>query len=123
AGNIGAGCDGGFPGRPVRPRRPRPRLLRPAGPQAGPLLDELSGSKNAEMPRAQGTRLRFGGVTKTRGPEVDRYWTTRDRAANGRLYRLMSEVVAKIEAGAAQGVPVQGQVLGVAVNRRGLTPG
>src|SRR5439155_8539342 len=39
-------------------------------------------------------RLRFDVLTKTRQPELHRYWTTRDRAANVRLFRLMSEVLA-----------------------------
>ena len=33
-------------------------------------------------------RLRFDVLTKTKQPELHRYWTTRDRAANVRLYRL-----------------------------------
>jgi len=44
-------------------------------------------------------RLRFDVLTKTRQPELHHYWTTRDRAANVRLFRLVSEVVAAIEAG------------------------
>jgi len=43
-------------------------------------------------------RLRFDVLTKTRKPEVHRYWTTRDRAANLRLFRLVSEVLRAIEA-------------------------
>jgi putative RecB family exonuclease len=43
-------------------------------------------------------RLRFDVLTKTRQPELHRYWTTRDRAANLRLFRLASEVVYAIEA-------------------------
>jgi hypothetical protein len=31
-------------------------------------------------------------------PELHRYWTTRDRAANLRLYRLVAEVLGVIEA-------------------------
>ena len=45
-------------------------------------------------------RLRFDVLTKTRVPELHRYWTTRDRAANVRLFRLVSEVLSAIEAGA-----------------------
>jgi hypothetical protein len=37
-------------------------------------------------------RLRFDVLTKTKQPELHRYWTTRDRAANVRLYRLAAEV-------------------------------
>jgi putative RecB family exonuclease len=44
-------------------------------------------------------RLRFDVLTKTKQPELLRYWTTRDRAANVRLFRLASEVLAAIEAG------------------------
>jgi putative RecB family exonuclease len=44
-------------------------------------------------------RLRFDVLTKTRVPELHRYWTTRDRAANVRLFRLVSEVLRAIEAG------------------------
>ncbi len=47
-----------------------------------------------------GVRLRFDVLTKTRGPELHRYWTTRDRAASVRLFRLVSEVLRAIEAGA-----------------------
>jgi len=44
-------------------------------------------------------RLRFDVLTKTKQPELHRYWTTRDRAANVRLFRLASEVLGAIEAG------------------------
>ncbi|MFQ5830826.1 MAG: PD-(D/E)XK nuclease family protein, partial [Candidatus Methylomirabilia bacterium] len=44
-------------------------------------------------------RLRFDVLTKTKQPELHRYWTTRDRAANLRLFRLVSEVLRAIEAG------------------------
>jgi CRISPR/Cas system-associated exonuclease Cas4 (RecB family) len=44
-------------------------------------------------------RLRFDVLTKTRVPALHRYWTTRDRAANLRLYRLVAEVLGAIEAG------------------------
>jgi len=46
-----------------------------------------------------GVRLRFDVLTKTRVPELHRYWTTRDRAANVRLFRLVAEVLGAIEAG------------------------
>ena len=45
-------------------------------------------------------RLRFDVLTKTKQPELHRYWTTRDRAANLRLFCLVSEVLHAIEAGA-----------------------
>ena len=38
-------------------------------------------------------------LTKTKQPELCRYWTTRDRAANVRLFRLAAEVLKGIEAG------------------------
>jgi len=44
-------------------------------------------------------RLRFDVLTKTKQPELHRYWTTRDRAANRRLLRLVAEVLHAIEAG------------------------
>ncbi|MBI4271988.1 MAG: PD-(D/E)XK nuclease family protein [Candidatus Rokubacteria bacterium] len=44
-------------------------------------------------------RLRFDVLTKTKQPELHRYWTTRDRAANVRLFRLAAEVLGAIEAG------------------------
>jgi len=44
-------------------------------------------------------RLRFDVLTKTKQPELLRYWTTRDRAANVRLFRLAGEVLQAIEAG------------------------
>ena len=44
-------------------------------------------------------RLRFDVLTKTKQPELHQYWTTRDRAANARLFRLAAEVLAAIEAG------------------------
>jgi hypothetical protein len=37
-------------------------------------------------------RLRFDVLTQTRVPELHRYWTTRDLAANVRLLRLAAEV-------------------------------
>jgi hypothetical protein len=37
-------------------------------------------------------------LTKTKTPELHRSWTTRDRAANVRLYRLEAEVLAAVEA-------------------------
>jgi putative RecB family exonuclease len=44
-------------------------------------------------------RLRFDVLTKTKQPELHRYWTTRDRGATRRLYRLAAEVLQAIEAG------------------------
>ena len=44
-------------------------------------------------------RLRFDVLTKTKQPELHRYWTTRDQAANRRLFRLVAEVLHAIEAG------------------------
>ena len=41
----------------------------------------------------QDLRLRFDVLTKTKQPELCRYWTTRDRAANVRLFRLAAEVL------------------------------
>jgi len=43
-------------------------------------------------------RRRFDVLTKTKSPELYRYWTTRDRAANCRLVRLVAEVLAAVEA-------------------------
>lgn len=71
-------------------------------------------------------RLRFEVVTKTKGAELHRYWTTRDRAANVRLFRLAAEVLVAIAAGAfcpnprwaVQGVFIQEQVLGLVVKAR-----
>jgi hypothetical protein len=45
-------------------------------------------------------RLRFDVLTETRTPELHRYWTTRDRAANVRLFRLAAEILAVVDAGA-----------------------
>jgi hypothetical protein len=64
-------------------------------------------------------------LTKTKHPELCRYWTQRDRAANLRLFRLVAEVLQAIEAGMfhpnpgwqLQGLPVPEPVLGVAVDR------
>ena len=44
-------------------------------------------------------RLRFDVLTKTKQPELHRYWTQRDRAASLRLFRLVAEVLRAIEAG------------------------
>jgi hypothetical protein len=41
----------------------------------------------------------FDVLTKTKQPELCRYWTTRDRAAKVRLYRLAAEILQAIEAG------------------------
>jgi CRISPR/Cas system-associated exonuclease Cas4 (RecB family) len=53
----------------------------------------------SEFANGDDVRLRFDVLTKTRVPELHRYWTTRDRAASVRLFRLASEVLAAIEAG------------------------
>ena len=47
----------------------------------------------------QDLRLRFDVLTKTKQPDLCRYWTTRDRAANVRLFRLAAEILQAIEAG------------------------
>ena len=44
-------------------------------------------------------RLRFDVLTKTKTPELHRYWTTRDRGATRRLFWLAQEVLQGIEAG------------------------
>jgi predicted amino acid-binding ACT domain protein/CRISPR/Cas system-associated exonuclease Cas4 (RecB family) len=44
-------------------------------------------------------RLRFDVLTKTKEPELHRHWTTRDRRANVRLFRVAAEVLQAIEAG------------------------
>ena len=44
-------------------------------------------------------RLRFDVLTKTKQPELHRYWTQRDRAANLRLFHLTAEILHAIEAG------------------------
>ena len=44
-------------------------------------------------------RLRFDVLTKTRQPELCRYWTQRDRTASVRLFRLVAEVLHGIGAG------------------------
>ena len=49
-------------------------------------------------------RLRFNVLTKTKQPELHRYWTTRDRVANVRLFRLVAEVLGAIEAGVSHPV-------------------
>src|SRR5262245_60367990 len=75
-------------------------------------------------------QLRFDVLTKTRQPELCRYWTTRDRAANVRLYRLTAEVLKAIEAGVfhpivgwqCKGVSVPEQVLGLEVGSARLSP-
>jgi hypothetical protein len=47
----------------------------------------------------QDLRLRFDVLTKAKQPELHRYWTTRDRAANVRLYRLVAEILGAVQAG------------------------
>ena len=48
-------------------------------------------------------RLRFDVLTKTKQPELYRYWTQRDRAASVRLFRLVAEVLHAIGAGRVPG--------------------
>ena len=76
-------------------------------------------------------RLRFDVLTKTKQPELHRYWTTRNRAAN-RLFRLVAEVLHAIEAGSSTRIPaglarlpLPEPLLGVGVSMspRGLGPG
>ena len=50
-------------------------------------------------------RLRFDVLTKTKQPELHRYWTQRDRAATRRLFRLAAEVLRAIEAEAFHPIP------------------
>jgi putative RecB family exonuclease len=47
----------------------------------------------------QDLRLRLDVLTKTKQPELCRYWTTRDRAANVRLFRLAAEIPPATEVG------------------------
>ena len=42
-------------------------------------------------------RLRFDVLTKTKQPELHRYWTQRDREANVRLFHLAAEILHAIE--------------------------
>src|SRR5262245_4440016 len=67
-------------------------------------------------------QLRFDVLTKTKEPELVRYPTTRNRAANLRLFRLVNEVIRAMASGgfpdrgvAVPGVSVQTALLGVAV--------
>ena len=68
-------------------------------------------------------RLRFDVLTKTKQPELHRYWTTRDRAANLRLFRLAAEILprsrrgcsTRTRAGTCKDCPVPEPVLGVAI--------
>jgi PD-(D/E)XK nuclease superfamily len=53
----------------------------------------------------QDLRLRLDVVTKTKQPELHRYWTQRDRAATRRLFRLAAEVLRAIEAEAFHPIP------------------
>jgi hypothetical protein len=73
----------------------------------------------------QEDRLRFDVLTKTKSPELHRYWTTRaPAAANRRLFRLVAEVLQRDrgrglppEPGLAlQGLPLPEPVLGVGVS-------
>jgi hypothetical protein len=59
-----------------------------------------SGQGRVREPQcAFGVRRRFDVLIKTRAPKLHRHWATRDLAANLRLYRLVAEVLAAIEAG------------------------
>jgi CRISPR/Cas system-associated exonuclease Cas4 (RecB family) len=60
----------------------------------------LNGLGDQEDPR-----LRFGVLSKTKQPELHRYWTQRDQAATRRLFRLAAEVLRAIEAEAFHSVP------------------
>jgi putative RecB family exonuclease len=44
-------------------------------------------------------RLRFDVLTKTKQPELCRYWTQRDRRTSVRLFRLVAEVLRAVESG------------------------
>jgi CRISPR/Cas system-associated exonuclease Cas4 (RecB family) len=44
-------------------------------------------------------RLRFDVLTKIKQPELHRYWTQRDRAANIRLFHVAAEILHAIELG------------------------
>ena len=81
-------------------------------------------------------RLRFDVLTKTKQPELHRYWTQRARAANVRFFHLAAEILRAIEGWcvraepglAVQGLPVPEPVLdgevdpsgGFGRTRRGL---
>jgi hypothetical protein len=49
-------------------------------------------------------RFRFDALTKTKQPELRRYWTQRDRAAT-RLFRLVAGVLRAIETGIFHAIP------------------
>jgi hypothetical protein len=85
----GAGCGhrGARACRIADPRQVEVRAAPSYATQMNGLADE------------QDLRLRFDVLTKTKQPELCRYWTTRDRAANVRLFRLAAEVLQAIEAG------------------------
>ena len=90
AGDLhGAGCGhGGAAGVQIGdPRQAEARAVLSYATQMNGLADE------------QDLRLRFDVLTKTKQPELCRYWTTRDRAANVRLFRLAAEILQAIEAG------------------------
>jgi hypothetical protein len=63
-----------------------------------PWIRIFSSTRNG-LADEQDLRLRFDVLAKTKQPELCRYWTTRDRAANVRLFRLAAEVLQAIEAG------------------------
>jgi hypothetical protein len=71
---------------------------RPAGGRADVTEGGTRGPRNVTamngLADEDDLRLRFDVLTKTKQPELHRYWTTRDRAANVRLYRLAAEILA-----------------------------
>jgi hypothetical protein len=73
--------------------RARPSLPPLAWPEGYSYATAMNG-----LADEQDLRLRFDVLTKTKQPELHRYWTTRDRAANVRLYRLAAEVLSAVEA-------------------------
>ena len=52
----------------------------------------------AEFADQEELRLRFDVLTKTKESELHRYWTTRGRWANRRLFRMAGEVIHAVEA-------------------------
>jgi hypothetical protein len=62
----------------------------------GKTPDVATGARAGGLGRPPAT-LRL--LTKTKQPELHRYWTTRDRAANIRLYRQAADILAAVDAG------------------------
>lgn len=56
-------------------------------------------SKRLKLADEADLHPRFDVLTKTRQPELHRYRTTSDRAANVPLYRLAAEVLAAVDTG------------------------